>query len=41
MGNREGEAAAPFSLPDTTGTTHQLSDYRGRWLWLVFHRHLA
>lgn len=33
--------AVPFELPDTEGKVHRLSDYHGRWLWIVFHRHLA
>ena len=36
-----GHPAVPFELPDTQGNTHRLTDYRGRWLLLVFHRHLA
>ena len=33
--------AAPFALPDVEGRVHRLEDYRGRWLLLVFHRHLG
>jgi len=33
--------AADFALPDTAGKVHRLADYRGRWLLLVFHRHLG
>ena len=33
--------AADFALPDTSGHVHRLADYRGGWLLLVFHRHLA
>ncbi len=36
-----GQPAAPFSLPDAEGRVHRLEDYRGRWLLLVFHRHLS
>ena len=36
-----GKPAIPFSLPDSTGQTHRLEDYRGQWLLLVFHRHLG
>lgn len=36
-----GSRAADFTLPDTTGHVHRLDDYAGRWLLLVFHRHLA
>jgi peroxiredoxin len=39
--NRLGSPAVPFDLPDTSGTPHRLEDHRGRWLLLVFHRHLA
>jgi peroxiredoxin Q/BCP len=35
-----GREAPPFELEDTAGRTHRLADYRGRWLLLVFHRHL-
>jgi hypothetical protein len=28
-------------LPDTNGRTHRLADYAGRWLLMVFHRHLG
>jgi len=36
-----GAPAAPFALPDAAGTVHRLEDFRGRWLLLVFHRHLG
>ena len=35
-----GAPAADFRLRDTEGREHRLADYRGRWLLLVFHRHL-
>jgi peroxiredoxin len=35
-----GRDAPPLELADTTGRLHRLVDYRGRWLLLVFHRHL-
>jgi len=41
MGNRTGKPAVPFSLTDADGTMHQLADYAGSWLLLVFHRHLG
>jgi peroxiredoxin len=41
MPNLTGQPALPFSLLDSTGERHQLEDYRGRWLLLVFHRHLG
>jgi peroxiredoxin len=40
-GQREGRPAIPFALLDAEGRTHRLSDYRGHWLLLVFHRHLG
>ena len=33
--------AVPFALEDTSGIVRRLEDYRGRWLLLVFHRHLG
>jgi len=36
-----GKPAAPFDLPDADGRAHTLADYTGRWLLLVFHRHLG
>lgn len=36
-----GKPALPFQLKDSCGREHQLSDYRGHWLLLVFHRHLG
>jgi peroxiredoxin len=33
--------APDFSLPDIIGNQHQIADYQGRWLLLVFHRHLG
>jgi peroxiredoxin len=39
--SRVGTPAAPFDLVDANGTRHTLAQYRGRWLWLVFHRHLG
>ena len=41
MTNYEGRAGVPFSLPDIDGTMHHLQDFSGRWLLLVFHRHLG
>jgi len=29
------------TLRDTTGKQHRLEDRNGRWLLLVFHRHLT
>jgi hypothetical protein len=39
--NRTGEQALPFSFLDEKGNPAGLGDFRGRWLLLVFHRHLA
>ena len=44
--DRTGTPAVPFELADTDGAVHRLADYTedagaGRWLLLVFHRHLA
>lgn len=40
-GSQIGRPAIPFALPDAEGRTHRLADYKGRWLLLVFHRHLG
>jgi peroxiredoxin len=39
--SRVGTAAVPFDLVDSRGVRHTLAAYRGRWLLLVFHRHLG
>jgi len=36
-----GKSAVPFELRDSTGRIHRLETYRGKWLLLVFHRHLG
>lgn len=41
MNNLSGKPAIPFQLHDTTGQSHRLLDYGGRWLLLVFLRHLG
>ncbi len=33
--------SVPFELHDSQGALHRDADYRGHWLLLVFHRHLA
>lgn len=38
---RSGQPAAPFRLIDTAGREHTLDAYRGHWVLLVLHRHLA
>ncbi len=40
-GSLEGRPAPAFALPDLGGGVHRLADYGGRWLLLVFHRHLG
>ena len=40
MKSRVGSPAVAFALEDTTGALHRLEQYRGRWLLIVFHRHL-
>jgi hypothetical protein len=37
----QGPPAVDFELPDANGQTHRLADYAGRWLLMVFHRHLG
>jgi peroxiredoxin len=37
----EGKPAIPFSLSDARGRIHRVEDYRGKWLLMVFHRHLG
>jgi peroxiredoxin len=32
--------APSFALKDSAGTLHRLEDYAGKWLLLIFHRHL-
>ncbi len=41
MRSLRGEPAVPFNLADAAGETHSLERYAGRWLLLVFHRHLG
>jgi peroxiredoxin len=36
-----GAPAVTFALEDVGGALHRLEQYRGRWLLMVFHRHLA
>lgn len=40
-GPRLGKPAGPFELEDAHGGVRRLTDYVGRWLLLVFHRHLG
>jgi peroxiredoxin len=41
MQDLTGKPAIPFSLRDSRGGTRQLQEYRGKWLLMVFHRHLG
>jgi peroxiredoxin len=41
LGNRTGERAMPFTLKDENGGEIRLDDFKGSWLLMVFHRHLA
>jgi hypothetical protein len=41
MRSQIGQPAIPFDLLDTQGRPHRLADYAGKWLLLVFHRHLG
>lgn len=41
MTDLTGKPALPFALPGASGRVYRLEDYRGRWLLLVFHRHLG
>jgi peroxiredoxin len=37
----KGKPAIPFTLSDAGRRIHRLEDYRGKWLLMVFHRHLG
>ncbi len=41
MKSKVDRKAMAFNIDDTTGVEHTLSDSAGRWLLLVFHRHLG
>jgi peroxiredoxin len=41
LGNRTGEKAFAFTLKDEDGRETRLDDFKGSWLLMVFHRHLA
>ena len=41
MENQVGSPAVAFVLDDTAGTVHRVEQFRGRWLLMVFHRHLG
>lgn len=38
---RIGQTALDFEMVNSRGQTESLAAFRGRWLLLVFHRHLA
>ena len=38
---RLGQPGVDFALSDADGTTRRLADHHGRWLLMVFHRHLG
>lgn len=39
--NRVGQLAIPFSFNNNQAKEVCLDDFKGDWLWMVFHRHLA
>jgi len=41
MQNLVGKAAFGFELPNINGQLRESDDFAGRWLLLVFHRHLG
>ncbi len=41
LGNRMGKKALAFTLSDDNGGEIWLDDFKGSWLLMVFHRHLA
>jgi len=41
MGDLTGKPAIPFRLRDSGGRIHNLEEFRGGWLLMVFHRHLG
>ncbi len=36
-----GKPARPFAVYDSNGILHNQKEYNGRWLLLIFHRHLG
>jgi AhpC/TSA family len=40
-GKRVGQEIPPLMVTDQDGSEIRLADFRGNWLLLVFHRHLA
>ena len=41
MESQVGSPAVAFALADTAGTVYSVEQFRGRWLLMVFHRHLG
>jgi peroxiredoxin len=41
MKDLTGQPAIEFDLLDTDGNSHRLTEDKGHWLLLVFHRHLG
>lgn len=41
MKSQVGSPAVAFVLEDTAGKVHRVEQFRGRWLLMVFHRHLG
>ncbi len=41
MKDIKGQPAIPFSHRDINGNTILLDSYKGKWLLMVFHRHLG
>lgn len=39
--NMVGQEAGHLALTDKQGVQVHLSDFRGAWLWMIFHRHLG
>jgi len=37
----EGALAFDFEIKDIHGKLHRYADYKGKWLLMVFHRHLG
>jgi hypothetical protein len=41
MTDLTGKPAIPFRLHDSKGLGHELGDFSGSWLLMVFHRHFG
>jgi len=40
-GSRVGQEVPPLAVKDENGSEIRLAQFKGSWLLLVFHRHLA